>query len=328
MNCRGSADDALHAVDPRRVHVPDLSDSGAVGDEPSKPATGHPLLYSDGYLKFRLMTTPLASTRLLFLLAALWLSLPGNAQDAPQGSRVIAVVNGVEVMSDQPPGRVGSIPAGDYDSLSSAQKTQLLAAQINRQLLLEQARKEGFDQLPPIREAAQAIADTYVVEQFLLRVAAGFEFGEDAINTWYQQHYRQLPEQFLVSHIVLASESEGLAVLRELTEGATFEDLARSRSLDVVTANAGGQIGWLTAGEMAPTFARAVSSLKEGGVGESPVRTQSGWHVLRLDDRRDTPAPPLDAVRGEILQALAARQMSDYMEGLRSRASIQILRQP
>lgn len=250
-------------------------------------------------------------------------TLAASEVTAPD-SRVIAVVNGVEITTDQRPGLTGPEVAADYDSLSSGQKDQLLIAMINRQLLLEEAHKEGFDQQPRVQAAMKAIAETYLVEQFVLEVSKGFDFGEEAVEAWYREHYSELPEQFLVSHILLTSEDEARAVLEDLAGGAGFGDLARNRSRDATSAKQGGQIGWLNVKEMAPDFAEAVVALKEGATAKQPVRTHSGWHVVRLDDRRDAEAPPLDSVRGEIIKALMARQMGDYLEDLRQRAAIEI----
>lgn len=241
-----------------------------------------------------------------------------------EGARVIAVVNGVEIRSDERPGQFGTDLSADYESLTSEQKTQLIVALVNRQLVLERARMEGFDRQERIRETVKAMADSYIAEQYLLRVAAGFDIGDEAVDAWYREHYTDLPERFLVSHILLASEDDAHAVREALADGADFGALARERSLDGVSAVEGGRIGWLDAGEMAPSLLESVSRLRQGDVAPRPVRTHSGWHVVRLDDRRDAEAPPLDSVRDEIRQALVARQMSDYMQALRSAATIEI----
>lgn len=274
-------------------------------------------------IQFRLHVHYLPIVSCAFVLLTTGAAFPAAAEEGPS-RQVLAVVNGTEITADQRPGQAGPELARDYAAMSTTQQSQLLVSLINRQLVLEEARKLGFDQSPQVQARLQAMADSFIAEQYLLTVAAGFDLGEEAVAERYRERYAQAPEQFLASHIVLSSEEEARQALRELAAGADFSALARERSLDAVSASRGGSLGWVGVRELAPNLAEALLTLKEGGVAPGPVKTVSGWHVLRLDDRRDGEVPSLDAMRNAIRQELAAEQMAAYLERLREQASIEI----
>lgn len=264
---------------------------------------------------------PLHRTALAVLMG---MASPLAQADTGTEETVLAVVNGTAITADQRPGEAGPELAQDYASMSTAQQAQLLVSLINRQLVLEQARATGFDQRPAIQQRLQAMADSYIAEQYLLSVASGFDLGNDAVQARYAERYAEAPEEFLVRHIVLASETEGRAVLRAIGSGADFGDLARERSLDTTSAIKGGDLGWVTQDQLPPSLAEVLNTLKEGAVATNPVKTLSGWHVLLLEDRRDGTAPALEAVENQIRQELATEQMAAYLQNLREQATIEL----
>jgi peptidyl-prolyl cis-trans isomerase C len=253
------------------------------------------------------------------------LTLVAASVVAEDASKVIAVVNGTEITSDQRPGRAGEDFSADYESLSREQKSQLVLALINRQLVLEAARAEGFDQTEKMQEATRALVDTYLVEQYMLHVATGLDFSEGALRDKYSTMYADMPEQFHVAHILVGNEESALVVLEKLGSGGSFASLAQAESKDPVSAEKGGDLGWLTPDEMVPAFFNAVSTLSEGEVYSKAVRTQFGWHLLRLLDRRDATPPPFEAVIPQLKQSLMREGMAAYLESLRSGAAITVM---
>ena len=263
-------------------------------------------------------------TRIISFLASTCLLpfvLTATANDSPI---VIAVVNGIEITSDAIVGGFGSGSNADFNSLNDDQKSQLIVSLINRQLVLEQAQQEGFDRSKRIQAIVKAITETYVVEQYLIKLAAGFDLGEEAIMRSYSENYSDVPEQYDVSHILFGTAEEAQTALERLANGVDFANLARSESLDSLSAERGGQLGWLNADEMAPSFFNTVASLSEDQVSDRPIRTFSGWHVIRLNSRRNPKRPPLSEVLPQIQQQLIKEQMAAYLEGLREQATIEI----
>ena len=243
---------------------------------------------------------------------------------ADEPTTVLAVVNGTEITTAQIEGLSGINADIDFAALSDEQKSQILVSLINRQLVVEQAKKEGFDQSEQIANAVQAMTETYISQQYLIKVAAGTDLGEEVLVAYYEDNFQGQPEQYEVAHILLASEEEVNAVLELLGKGADFSKLAEMKSKDRVSAEKGGDLGWFTSGDMMPSFYKTVSELNRGEISTHATKTQFGWHIVRLSDKRESIPQPFNQVRQGIRQVLVEKKMADYLDGLRDGANIEI----
>jgi len=259
----------------------------------------------------------------LFLLTAGFIASPFLVL-ADDPKTVLALVNGTEISSAQIEG-LSDINANiDFAALTDEQKSQILVSLINRQLVVEQAKKEGFDQSEQIANAVQAMTETFISQQYLIKVAAGTDLSDEALMVYYEDKYLHQSEQFEIAHILLASEEEANAVLQSLGKGADFSELAKTKSKDRVSAQKGGDLGWLTSGDMTPSFYKTVIDLDQGQTSTHATKTQFGWHVVRLNDKRESALQPFNQVKQSIRQVLVEQKMADYLEDLRNRATIEI----
>lgn len=120
---------------------------------------------------------------------------------------------------------------------------------------------------------------------------------DDEVRAEYDKRIASMPKtQYKARHILVGGEDAAKSIIAQLRKGAKFEDLAKAQSLDS-SKSSGGDLGWFNASGMVKPFADAVAALKKGEVTATPVKTEYGWHVIRLDDTRDTPVPPLDQVK-------------------------------
>ena len=151
---------------------------------------------------------------------------------------------------------------------------------------------------------------------------AGEPVDDAQLQALYEERYSSAePEiEFNASHILVESEAEAQALVSELEGGADFAELARERSTGP-SGPSGGSLGWFGRGQMVPEFEQAVETLEPGGV-SAPVQTQFGWHVIRLDERRDSEAPPLDQVRGELENELRGQVVEDELARLEGEADV------
>jgi peptidyl-prolyl cis-trans isomerase C len=228
------------------------------------------------------------------------LTHPAAAQETPAGEvtadTVVATVNGTEitlghmlVLRARLPQQYQSIPPealfdGILEQLIQQELLQAGEADMSRvgRLMLENERRT----LRAL-EAAERIADERV--------------SEEAVQAAYDETYGSAePEtEFSASHILVGTEDEAKAIVEELAGGADFAEIARERSQDPGSGQAGGTLGWFGTGMMVQPFEDAVVALEPGAI-SAPVETQFGWHVIRLDDTRPVPPPTLEEVRGEI----------------------------
>jgi len=236
---------------------------------------------------------------------------------------VLAVVNGTEITTAQIEGLSGINANIDFAALTDEQKSQILVSLVNRQLVVEQAKKEGFDQSEQIANAIQAMTETYISQQYLIKVAAATDLSDEVLMAYYEVEYLHQSDQYEIAHILLASEEEAHAVLQLLGEGADFSELAKTKSKDRVSAQKEGDLGWLTSGDMMPSFYTTVSELNRGETSAQVTKTQFGWHIVRLNDKRESTPQPFNQVRQRIRQVLVEQKMADYLEELRNRATIE-----
>jgi peptidyl-prolyl cis-trans isomerase C len=131
-------------------------------------------------------------------------------------------------------------------------------------------------------------------------------------------------KEYQARHILVPLDKEELAkqLIDQIKKGAKFEDLAKKESKDPGSAANGGDLGWANPAGLVKPFADAMANLKKGEMTESPVKTEYGWHIIKLNDVRDIQPPPLDQVKPQIVQELERQRVRSFQEALRAKATI------
>jgi peptidyl-prolyl cis-trans isomerase C len=130
-------------------------------------------------------------------------------------------------------------------------------------------------------------------------------------------------KEYRASHILVEKEDEAKALIADINKGAKFEDLAKKASKDPGSGANGGDLDWAAAASYVPEFSAAMVKLAKGQMTDAPVKSQFGFHILRVDDVREAQLPKLDEVKPQIAQQLQQQKLSNFQEGLRSKAKIQ-----
>ena len=133
-------------------------------------------------------------------------------------------------------------------------------------------------------------------------------------------------EEVRARHILVENEDEAKALLDQLKGGADFATLAKEKSKDPGAAE-GGDLGYFTKDQMVPEFAEAAFKLDKGQISD-PVKTQFGWHVIQVLDKRTKPTPSYDQVKSQLENYVARRAQADLVDNLRKSATIERLDQP
>ncbi|HOW46583.1 MAG TPA: peptidylprolyl isomerase [Rubrivivax sp.] len=126
--------------------------------------------------------------------------------------------------------------------------------------------------------------------------------------------------EYRARHILVESEDEAKALIAKLKAGASFEELAKKNSKDPGSAESGGDLDFAKADAYVPEFGQALAKLKKGETTETPVKTQFGWHIIKLEDTREAQFPSFDDVKAQIVQRLEQIQLQQYQEELRKAA--------
>lgn len=247
--------------------------------------------------------------------------LPSLAEDAKTGDPVVAVVNGREIH------RSTLIDAYQHSRLNQAPMEavydQLLSYVIAGQLLLTEARKENLADDPKVKEAVKD-AENNILEQTYLSRKIDAAITDDKIKAQYDEMVKNAPpkEEVHARHILVDSEDAAKQVIADLKAGAKFEDEAKAKSKDPSAAQNGGDLGFFSKDEMVPEFADAAFKMKVGEISETPVKSQFGWHVIQVIERRTAPPPTLDQARENIVAELRNQEAQTVIENLQKSADI------
>jgi peptidyl-prolyl cis-trans isomerase C len=250
---------------------------------------------------------------------------PASEEAAPveDANPVVARIDGTPVYRQEVLDLALGLPA-EYQ----AQLQQIFPLLVQRLIDFKLATREGeaaglaTDPEVEARVAAareRAIRDVYLERYIAERVT------EDALRERYQDYLDENPPQQEqhARHILLETEDEAKAVIARLDEGEDFADLAKEVSTGPSGAQ-GGDLGYFTADQMVPEFSNAVSGLQIGEYTAAPTQTQFGWHVIKLEDRRDAAQPTFEEMAPQLRQVLAREVATDLFQELRDEAEIEV----
>lgn len=215
-----------------------------------------------------------------------------------------------------------------YGQLPEEQRFQTLVGyMVNRILASEAAKKAGLENDADVAKIKafmerKALQDVYIAKMLMERVRA-----ED-VTAYYDKEIKNGPveEEVRARHILLDNREAADAVVADLENGADFAALAKERSKGP-SGPSGGDLGYFSKQSMVPAFSDAAFKLAAGET-SPPVQTQFGWHVIRVEDRRNRAVPPLDQVRDQIYQLLISEAQRDIYDEMRAKASVDLVDMP
>ncbi len=260
---------------------------------------------------------PLRAAGFAVLLTAM--ALPALAADADP---VVATVNGKEIHRSAIQEAQRAIPQLRQVPFEMVYD-QLLDHVITTHLLLDQARKMNLENDADVK-AAFKDAQNRILEQAFLAKQVDKDISEEAIKKRYEELKKQSTgkEEVKVRHILVDSEDAAKAVIADLKSGVSFEDEAKAKTKDPSGKTNGGELGYITEGDTVPEFSQAAFKLKPGEYSETPVKTQFGWHVIKVEDRRPAQPPAFEQAQGAIKNELAQQDIQKIIERLQKNAQI------
>lgn len=253
---------------------------------------------------------------------------------APVYAQNVAIVNGVAVpetrlkaLEDQIKAQAARLGQPVPPDVQAQLKEEVIA----REVFAQQAKKLGLEATPDFRAKMELARQGLLANELFERYEKDHPITDAAAKAEYDKVVKeQTPaagtKEYKASHILVDNEAEAKKIIAEIDGGAKFEDLAKKDSKDPGSGAQGGDLGWATAATYVPEFAAALEKLKKGEMTQEPVKTQFGWHIIRLDDVRDAPAPkvpPFDQVKAQIKQQMEQQQLVKYQQELRAKAKIQ-----
>jgi len=243
----------------------------------------------------------------------------GSKLEGKKEGKVLAEVNN------------GSITTGDFDRelknlpeyLKAMADTpqgrkEMLDTMIIRELILQQAAKDGLDKGAEIEEKLQDLKKRLIVESFLKKkVEAESKVSDEDLKKFYEQNKDKFKsgEQIKASHILVKTEKEAKDILAKLKSGGNFEELAKKNSVDSSAAK-GGDLGWFGKGSMVPAFEKAVLALKEGQISDV-VKSDFGFHIIKLTGKRPAGIRPFEEVKEQIKGAIMPTKQQEVFQKIK-----------
>jgi peptidyl-prolyl cis-trans isomerase C len=236
---------------------------------------------------------------------------------------VIAIING-EAITERDLKMLLPQPGGGLESVPAPELKQLMQQLVTRRLLAAEATKNKLDQTTSfaahMRAARNSALAQASVEQFLNKES---NISEADMHKVYKENEAAFTrEEISASHILLKSKTEADAVLKELKAGGDFAKLAASKSIGP-SASRGGNLGSFSRGQMVPEFEKAAFALKVGELG-GPVKTQFGYHVIKVTDKKGPIVTPFEQVMPQIRERMIGEKLRTYFKSLQDAAKIEI----
>jgi len=207
----------------------------------------------------------------------------------------------------------------DTPELRAAVRDELIA----RELFAQEAERKGLARSGEVQRQLENARQQILIQALVRDHMKSNPIRDEDVKAEYDKIAAQSVEkEYKARHILVETEDGAKQIIEQLKKGAKFEELAK-QSKDAGSAGSGGDLDWNTAGTFVKPFSDAMVKLEKGKITEKPVQTQFGWHVIRLDDTRDSKAPPIDQVRPQIQQELERRRVQQLQQDLRAKAKIQ-----
>jgi peptidyl-prolyl cis-trans isomerase C len=272
-------------------------------------------------------TRPFARALGIFALAG-FLVAPTAFAWAEDANPIVARVNGVEIRQSDLTLAEDEVGASMPQQMTEAQKRESLITYLADVIILSQAaQKQTIGDRPDVKHRIEFERNKVLMET-LLQDAGRAAITDDAMHKVYADAVKQMPpeEEVHARHILVATEDEAKDIEAQLKKGADFATLAKQKSKDPGAAD-GGDLGYFTKDQMVPEFSEAAFKLDKGQISD-PVKTQFGWHIIQIVDKRTKPTPTFDEVKGQIESFVEHKAQADLVENLRKSATIERLDQP
>ncbi len=257
------------------------------------------------------LTTALAAAALLGALTA-----PALAQN-------VAIVNGKAV----PTARLDALAqqvARSGRPVSPDMQNQLREEVIAREIFMQEAQKAGLDASDDYKNQIELARQTILIRELF----ADFQKKNPVTDAEVQAEYDKFVaanggKEYRARHILVEKEADAKAIIAALKKGGKFEEIAKKQSKDPGSGANGGDLDWANAGSYVKEFSEAMVKLNKGQLTDAPVKSQFGFHVIRLDDVREAQLPKVEDVKPQIAQQLLQQKLTKYQEDLRAKAKIE-----
>jgi peptidyl-prolyl cis-trans isomerase C len=242
---------------------------------------------------------------------------------APAFAQNVAIVNGKPV----PTARVEALAqqlAKAGRPVSPEMMGQLKEEVIARELFMQEAQRQGLDANDDFKAQMDLSRQAILIRELFGTFQKNNPVTDDEIKAEYDKFVAaNSGKEYRARHILVEKEEQAKAIIASIKKGAKFEDIAKKQSKDPGSGANGGDLDWASPGNYVKEFSDAMVKLTKGKLLDTPVKSQFGYHVVRLDDVRDVKFPSIEEVKPQIAQQLGQQKLMKFQEDLRAKAKIE-----
>ena len=264
------------------------------------------------------MKTPHSAHRFTLLALAAVLAMPMLAT-----AQNIAIVNGKAV----PKARAEALLTQALRQQPDRPRTPELETQVRdevvmREMFMQEAEKRGLGATADYKTQMELARQTILIRELFNDFQKKNPVSDAEIQAEYDKFKAQSGGgmEYRARHILVEKEDEALALIAQIKGGAKFEDLAKEKSKDPGSGANGGDLDFANPSSYVPEFSQALMKLKKGEMTDAPVKSQFGFHIIRLEDTREAKFPPLAEVKGQIQQSLSQQKTAKFRDDIRAKA--------
>jgi peptidyl-prolyl cis-trans isomerase C len=235
----------------------------------------------------------------------------------------VAIVNGKAV----PTARVEALAqqvAASGRPVDDTVRAQLKEEVVLREIFMQEAQKRGIGATAEYKTQMELARQTIMIRALF----ADFQKKNPVTDADIKAEYDKFAaanagKEFRARHILVEKEDEAKAIIASIKGGASFEDIAKKQSKDPGSGANGGDLDWAAAGSYVTEFSEAMVKLDKGQMTDAPVKSQFGWHIIRVDDVRQAQLPAFDEVKPQIAQQMQQQKLSEFQNKLREKAKVE-----
>lgn len=253
------------------------------------------------------------------LFAGFVLTAPLSAADP-----VVVKVDGKDFTYSQVMAEKDKLPK-QAQSLPEETLFPVLQNQVVDLMLIEKAAASaGLENDPKVKEAIKKMTEQLIDQAYLAKQIEGV-VTDAALKAKFDEIIKNFPKdkEVKVRHVLVKDEATAKAVIKALKSGSDFAKLAKEKSIDG-TAKEGGDLGYVRKDEVVKEFSDVAFALEVGAYSETPVKTEFGWHVIKIEDKRDAKPPTFDEAKEELKALMAEEAILNLLKDLRSKAKVEL----
>ena len=253
-------------------------------------------------------------------------------ETAKEPDKIVATINGEKIMQSDYQNylqlrqqQVG--PIADKDK----EKKVVLDEMIEKTLLAQHAVSNKLDQDPEVSSLMKRVREEILAQAVKRKQLRDNPVTDDDVKKRFEKEVEDTHKtEYKVRHILVKEEAEAKDVLAQLGKGAKFDKLAKDKSVDTQSGKNGGELGWINQGMVVPEFFNAVMAMKKGTVSTAPVKSDFGWHIIKVEDTRPLKIPTFEQfisdqrARANIQRKMQDDKIGNLVKELKDKAKITV----